>query len=79
MKNLSMWLDLRMIIAIVFAIFGVLLLVYGYAFTTTEMLQKSASPSGDTVNLNLWTGWGMLVVSACFASWNVIEWHVHSK
>lgn len=51
-------LDLRTWIAAMFATFGTMLAVYGAFFATPEDLAKGAG-----INLNLWTGVGLLVVA----------------
>lgn len=55
--------ELRMIIAILFAVYGVVCLIWS-AFTTQEELRKAAG-----INVNLWTGIGMLVVGILFFLW----------
>ena len=59
--------ELRMIIAILFAVYGVVCLIWS-AFTTQQELQKAAG-----INVNLWTGIGMLVVGALFFAWAVLK------
>ncbi|GAA4029185.1 hypothetical protein GCM10022247_62800 [Allokutzneria multivorans] len=56
--------DLRLIIALLFGVYGVVLTVTGFAFTTAEEIQKAAG-----ININLWAGLGMLVTSAIFVVW----------
>ncbi|PZF66113.1 hypothetical protein DEI81_00260 [Curtobacterium sp. MCBD17_013] len=58
--------DLRMIIAVLFTIYGIVCLVWGLAFTTQRELDKAAG-----TNVNLWAGIGMLVVAALFVVWVV--------
>ena len=57
-------LDLRTWIAAMFATFGTMLAVYGAFFATPEDLAKGAG-----INLNLWTGVGLLVVALLFTLW----------
>ncbi|MFT3944952.1 MAG: hypothetical protein QM705_14170 [Ancrocorticia sp.] len=57
-------LDLRTWIAAMFATFGTMLAVYGAFFATPEDIAKGAG-----INLNLWTGVGLLVVALLFAIW----------
>jgi hypothetical protein len=56
--------DLRLIIAVLFAIYGVVLTIVGLAFTNDADLAKA-----DGLNINLWSGVGMLVVAAFFGVW----------
>jgi hypothetical protein len=56
--------DLRMVIAVLFAIYGVVLVVMGFTSTTDADVERA----GD-INLNLWPGVGMLVVAALFGVW----------
>ncbi|WP_328449589.1 MULTISPECIES: hypothetical protein [unclassified Amycolatopsis] len=56
--------DIRLIIALLIGVYGVILTVMGIAFTTDAELQKAAG-----VNINLWAGIGMLVVAALFFVW----------
>jgi hypothetical protein len=55
--------DLRRIIAGVFGVWGVLLVLLGITESDAE-IAKAAD-----VNINLWTGLGMLVLSAIFVVW----------
>ncbi|MEV6646268.1 hypothetical protein [Amycolatopsis sp. NPDC051371] len=56
--------DIRLIIALLIGVYGVILTVMGIGFTTEDELKKAAD-----VNINLWAGIGMLVVSAAFIIW----------
>ncbi|WNV90124.1 hypothetical protein [Umezawaea sp. Da 62-37] len=56
--------DLRLIIAVLFGVYGIVLTIVGLAFTTDADLAKA-----DGLNINLWSGIGMLVLSAVFAVW----------
>lgn len=56
--------DVRTIIAALFAIYGVVLVAVGVAATSPEDIAKAAG-----VNINLWTGIGMLLFAAGFALW----------
>ena len=55
--------DLRRIIGGVFGVWGVLLIILGITDSDAE-IAKAAD-----VNINLWTGLGMLVISAFFLIW----------
>jgi drug/metabolite transporter (DMT)-like permease len=56
--------DIRLIIALLVGVYGVILTVMGIGFTSDEQIKKAAD-----VNINLWAGIGMLVVSALFIIW----------
>ena len=56
--------DLRTVIAILFAFYGVVLTIMGIVTATPENTAKSGG-----LNLNLWTGIGMLVLAAIFVVW----------
>lgn len=66
--SLATFLDLRAWIAGMFIIFGLMLTVYGLFFVTEQDLAKAAG-----INLNLWTGLGMIAFAACFAAWLFIR------
>lgn len=55
--------DIRMVIAALFLVYGVVLTVMG-AFASAAVIAKSAN-----VNINLFTGLAMLVFAALFALW----------
>ena len=55
--------DISVLIGGVFTLYGVLLTIYSF-FTSEAELQKAAG-----ININLWTGLGMLVVGAIFIGW----------
>jgi hypothetical protein len=55
--------DLRTVIAMLFGTYGVLLTVIGF-FSTGDELVKSGG-----LNLNLWTGVGMLVFTGLLVLW----------
>lgn len=56
--------DVRLIIALLLGIYGLVLTILGLFFVTDEDVRKSAG-----VNVNLWTGIAMLVVCALFVLW----------
>jgi protein-S-isoprenylcysteine O-methyltransferase Ste14 len=56
--------DIRLIIALLLGIYGLVLTILGLFFVSDEELRKSAD-----VNINLWTGIAMLVVGALFLLW----------
>lgn len=57
--------DLRRIIALLFAVYGVVLVVVGFNATDAERAKAGG------ININLWSGVGMLVLAAVFAVWSV--------
>ncbi len=56
--------DIRVFIASLIGIYGVVLVIYGIIGSSAADLRKT----GD-VNINLWAGIGMLVVAAFFITW----------
>jgi drug/metabolite transporter (DMT)-like permease len=56
--------DVRMIIGTLLGIYGVVLTVYGLAFTSEADLAKA-----NGTNLNLWTGVTLIIASAIFIVW----------
>jgi uncharacterized sodium:solute symporter family permease YidK len=60
--------DLRMVIAVLFVIYGVVLVIMGFTSTSDADVARA----GD-INLNLWSGVGMLVVAALFGTWVVLR------
>ena len=60
--------DLRLIIAFLFGLYGVVLVVIGLGFTTDADLKKA-----EGVNINLWAGIAMVVLSALFALWATLR------
>ncbi|MFD7656594.1 hypothetical protein ACFV4N_21700 [Actinosynnema sp. NPDC059797] len=56
--------DLRLVIAMLFAIYGAVVLVVGLGFTDESDLARA-----DGLNINLWSGVGMLALAAAFAAW----------
>lgn len=57
--------DVRTVIAALFLIYGAVLTVMGVAATGPEDLAKAVD-----ININLWTGIGMLVFAALFVLWS---------
>ncbi|MDQ3401863.1 MAG: hypothetical protein M3548_00520 [Actinomycetota bacterium] len=60
--------DLRGVIALLFGIYGVVLTIMGLFATSQQDLDKAGG-----INVNLWVGIGMLVVTALFALWVVLR------
>ncbi|MFI6029963.1 hypothetical protein [Amycolatopsis magusensis] len=56
--------DIRLIIALLMGVYGLVILVMGIGFTTQEELDRA-----DGLNINLWAGIAMLVFSAAFVLW----------
>ena len=56
--------DVRMLIGTLLGIYGVVLTIYGLAFTSDADLAKA-----DGTNLNLWTGITLIVASVIFIVW----------
>ncbi|PZF82076.1 hypothetical protein [Jiangella anatolica] len=56
--------DIRVVIAALFGVFGPILLGVGLFGTSDADLEKS-----DGVNVNLWTGAGLLAVAVVFVLW----------
>jgi hypothetical protein len=56
--------DIRLIIALLTGIYGLVITIMGLFFTTDEEIDRSAG-----VNINLWAGLGLLVVCALFVLW----------
>jgi uncharacterized membrane protein len=60
--------DIRLIIALLLGVYGLVLTILGLFFVNDEDLDKSAG-----VNINLWTGIAMLVACALFVLWAVLR------
>ena len=60
--------DLRLIIAFLFGLYGVVLVVIGLGFTSGDDLEKA-----EGVNINLWAGIAMVVLAAVFATWATLR------
>ncbi|GHF15534.1 hypothetical protein GCM10017786_56640 [Amycolatopsis deserti] len=60
--------DIRLIIALLTGVYGVVLTVMGIGFTDDAELQKAAG-----VNINLWAGIGLLVFTALFVLWALVR------
>lgn len=56
--------DVRLVIALLMGVYGLVITVMGLGFTTDEEIAQSAG-----VNINLWAGIGMLVFAALFVLW----------
>jgi hypothetical protein len=56
--------DLRMIIAVLFVIYGTVLVIMAFVDTSDAEIDSAGG-----INLNLWAGIGMLLVSALFGLW----------
>jgi xanthine/uracil/vitamin C permease (AzgA family) len=60
--------DVRLVIALLVGVYGLVTTVLGIGFTTDEDIDKSAG-----VNINLWAGIAMLVVAGLFVLWAVLR------
>lgn len=60
--------DIRMIIALLIGVYGVVLTIMGSGFTPPEDIAKAAG-----VNINLWAGIGMLIAAGLFVLWTVLR------
>ncbi|GAA4182979.1 hypothetical protein GCM10022288_01710 [Gryllotalpicola kribbensis] len=67
-KVLNYLFDLRTIIAVLFAIYGIVCIIWGAAFTSSSELDKAGG-----ININLWGGIGMLIVAALFVWWTIAK------
>jgi putative Mn2+ efflux pump MntP len=56
--------DIRLIIALLTGVYGLVITVMGLFFTTDTEIKKSAG-----VNINLWAGLALLVVCGLFVLW----------
>jgi len=60
--------DIRLIIALLTGVYGLVLTIMGAAVTPEEEIDKAAG-----VNINLWAGIGMLVFTALFVLWALVR------
>lgn len=60
--------DIRLIVALLIGVYGLVLTVMGLLFTPDQQIVKAAG-----VNINLWAGIGMLVFAALFVLWTVLR------
>lgn len=56
--------DIRLVIALLMGVYGLVLTVMGIGFTTDEDIAKAAD-----ININLWSGIAMLLFTAVFVVW----------
>ncbi|HET6654341.1 MAG TPA: hypothetical protein VFH10_17020 [Nocardioides sp.] len=56
--------DIRVFIASLIGLYGVVLVVTGLVGTSEEELARAGG-----VNVNLWAGLGMIAFAACFLAW----------
>lgn len=66
--SLDVLFDLRTIIGVLFAVYGVVCLVLGLASFTAADQQRAGG-----FNVNLWAGVGMLVLAAGFLAWSLLR------
>ncbi|HEX7659517.1 MAG TPA: hypothetical protein VF444_08560 [Pseudonocardiaceae bacterium] len=62
--------DLRLIIAVLFGIFGLVVTITGLVVKAKDV---SASGINVGVNVNLWTGIAMLILAALMALWALLR------
>lgn len=67
-RFLARFFELRMIIAVLFAVYGLVCIVWGIGFTSQTELQKAAG-----INVNLLAGIGMLAVGLAFGAWALLS------
>jgi drug/metabolite transporter (DMT)-like permease len=60
--------DIRVIIAMLIGLYGVVLVVTGLFATSDADLDKA-----DGFNINLWAGLGMVIVAAAFVVWSRVR------
>jgi hypothetical protein len=60
--------DIRLIIALLIGVYGIVVTIMGLAFTSDQEIAKAAG-----VNINLWAGIGMLIFTALFVLWAVLR------
>ena len=56
--------DLRTVIALLFGVYGIVLLIQGLFFDSQAEIAKSGG-----IHINVWSGIGMIVVAALFVVW----------
>jgi drug/metabolite transporter (DMT)-like permease len=56
--------DIRLIIALLIGVYGLVITIMGGWFTSDEEIERSAG-----ININLWAGLGMLLAAAAFLVW----------
>ncbi len=56
--------DLRTVIAVLFAFYGIVLTIMGFVSDSPEELAKAGG-----IDINLWTGVAMLVIAVLFVVW----------
>lgn len=60
--------ELRTIVAVLFGVYGVFCVIWGFGFTTADEIRRAAG-----INMNLMMGVVMLVASAGFSLWVVLR------
>ncbi|SFO92669.1 hypothetical protein SAMN05421810_101417 [Amycolatopsis arida] len=60
--------DIRLVIALLIGVYGLVLTVMGIGFTSDEDIAKAAG-----LNINLWAGIGMLIFAGLFVVWVVLR------
>lgn len=62
----SVLFDMRTIIGFLFGLYGIVCLIWGLVSYTAADAKKSGG-----ININLWSGIGMIIVSAIFIIWSL--------
>ncbi|GAA5156226.1 MULTISPECIES: hypothetical protein [Amycolatopsis] len=60
--------DIRLVIALLTGVYGIVLTIMGIGFTDDADIAKSGG-----ININLWGGIGMLVFTALFVLWALVR------
>jgi hypothetical protein len=60
--------DLRTVIAALFGVYGVILTILGLVQEDPEQLAKAGG-----IDLNLWTGIGMIAIAGIFVTWLLLR------
>jgi hypothetical protein len=60
--------DIRLIIALLIGVYGVVTTIMGAGFTSDDDLNKA-----NGLNINLWAGIGMLIFTALMVLWTVLR------
>jgi H+/Cl- antiporter ClcA len=72
-KKVSALFDLRLIIGALFTLYGIVLIITGFADGTEELNKASG------IRINLWAGIGMLVTGLLFLLWMKLTGDGHDR
>jgi drug/metabolite transporter (DMT)-like permease len=67
-SRLARFFELRAVVAVLFAVYGVVCTIWGLAFTTQREIERAGG-----FNLNLTSGIGMLVIAIGFGLWAALR------